>query len=66
MKTIFILLLGFGGSYPMVCSKKQNKTKQESELILQQKSLAQTNMLTYSSIQSSFTLTPKNTIEIYS
>lgn len=35
MKTIFILLLGFGGAYPMSCSKKQPKQKQESYQQLQ-------------------------------
>lgn len=30
MKILFILLLGFGGAYPLTCSKK--KPKQESYL----------------------------------
>jgi hypothetical protein len=32
MKTLFVLLLGFGGAYPMTCNKKQHKPKQESNL----------------------------------
>ncbi len=32
MKTIFILLLGFGGAFPISCSKKQPKQKQEGNL----------------------------------
>jgi hypothetical protein len=32
MKIIFILLLGFGGVYPITCSKKETKPKQESYL----------------------------------
>lgn len=66
MKTIFILLLGFGGTYPMACSKKQNKSKQESELKEKQTTPAKQKKFTYSLTQNSFTFTNKNTFEIYS
>lgn len=66
MKTIFILLLGFGGTYPMACSKKQSKPKQESELKEKQTTPAKQKTFTYSLTQNSFTFTNKNTFEIYS
>jgi len=34
MKIIFILLLGFGGVYPITCSKKEKETKPKQESYL--------------------------------
>jgi hypothetical protein len=65
MKTIFILLLGFGGTYPMVCSKKQNKKNQESELRQQRTPTLQKNFVNPTK-QHNLTLSKNNTIEIYS
>jgi hypothetical protein len=66
MKTIFILLLGFGGAYPMVCSKEQNKSKQESELIEKNHIQTYQKTYTYSTQQNNWKLINRYTIEIYS
>ncbi len=66
MKTIFILLLGFSGTYPMVCSKKQNKKNQESELRQQQATPTLQKNFVNPTKQHNLTLSKNNKIEIYS
>ena len=65
MKTIFILLLGFSGTYPVVCGKKQNKNKQESELKTKQNIQTQQKTFTNSTQQNTWTPTNCYTLEIY-
>jgi hypothetical protein len=57
MKIIFILLLGFGGTYPLVCGKKQNKNKQESELKTKQNIQTQQKTFTNATKQNNWTAT---------
>ena len=64
MKILFVLLLGFGGAYPITCNKKQNKQKQESNLELQKILPAR---LVKNNDQKHITLPLKKiTIEVYS
>ncbi len=66
MKTIFILLLGFGGTFPMVCGKKESKPKPESELKEKQTTPSPNKNLKPSLGLNNWTLSNYNKLEIYS